>query len=158
MKCPKCGNDSDKVIDSRKARDGRAVRRRRECSECGYRFTTYEYIEEDQLLVVKKDGRREPFEINKLIAGIQIACRKRPISSKTIENTALSIKCELSEREVNEIDSDRIGEMVMKKLKEIDQVAYVRFASVYRQFKDVEEFHRALNKLFDEKLSDSLKD
>lgn len=151
MKCPFCGNNSDKVVDSRSVKDDRAVRRRRECLDCGRRFTTYEYVEESQLLVVKKDGRREPFDRAKIIAGLSIACRKRPVSADQIEAVANEIEAELSERGVLEIASNEIGEMVMERLKKIDQVSYVRFASVYRQFKDVDEFRRTLHKLFEEK-------
>jgi len=150
MKCPYCNSNSDKVVDSRSVRDGHAIRRRRECLDCGRRFTTYEYVEESQLLVIKKDGRREPFDRNKIIAGVQVSCRKRPVSAEQIESLTNSIEFEISERGVLEINTSEIGELVMERLKELDQVAYVRFASVYRQFKDVEEFRGALHKLLEE--------
>ncbi|RKZ28278.1 transcriptional regulator NrdR [bacterium] len=151
MKCPYCGSNSDKVVDSRSVREGRAIRRRRECLDCGRRFTTYEFVEESQLLVIKKDGRREPFDRGKIISGLQVACRKRPVSAEQIESVANQIEAELIERGSMEIKSTEIGEMVMARLKDIDQVAYVRFASVYRQFKDVDEFRTALHKLLEEK-------
>ena len=151
MRCPFCGSNSDKVVDSRSVKEDRAVRRRRECLDCGRRFTTYEYVEETQLLVIKKDGRREPFDRVKIVAGLSLACRKRPISAAQIEAVANEIETELCEKETLEINSSEIGEMVMEKLKKIDQVAYVRFASVYRQFKDVDEFRKTLHKLFEEK-------
>ncbi len=149
MRCPYCDSDSDKVVDSRSVRDGRGVRRRRECLECGRRFTTYEFIEESQLLVIKKDGRREPFDRSKIIKGIQIACRKRPVSAEQMEAIANSIEVEFSGNGAMEVLSSKIGEKIMEHLKDVDQVAYVRFASVYRQFKDVGEFRIALHKLLE---------
>jgi len=149
MKCPYCDSNSDRVVDSRSVREGRGVRRRRECLDCGRRFTTYEFVEESQLLVIKRDGRREPFDRTKIIRGIQIACRKRPVSADEIESIANSIEAELIESGGMEVGADIIGEMVMEKLEEVDQVAYVRFASVYRQFKDVNEFRSALKSLLD---------
>ena len=150
MKCPYCNTDSDRVVDSRSVRDGAGVRRRRECLNCGRRFTTYEYVEESRLLVIKKDGRREPFDRAKIIAGVQIACRKRPVSAGQIESIADRVESELSKKNTLEIESNQIGEMVMEFLKEIDQVAYVRFASVYRQFQDIKEFRNTLKKLLGE--------
>ncbi len=149
MKCPYCGSNSDRVVDSRSVREGRGVRRRRECLDCGRRFTTYEFVEESQLLIIKRDGRREPFDRAKIIKGIQIACRKRPVSAEQIESIANSIEAELLEAGSMEVDAEVVGEKVMEKLQEVDQVAYVRFASVYRQFKDVNEFRTALKSLLD---------
>ncbi len=149
MKCPYCNSNSDRVVDSRSVREGRGVRRRRECLDCGRRFTTYEFVEESQLLIIKRDGRREPFDRTKIIRGIQIACRKRPVSADEIESIANSIEAELMEVGSMEIGAEIVGEMVMERLKEVDQVAYVRFASVYRQFKDVDEFRSALKNLLD---------
>lgn len=149
MKCPYCNSNSDRVVDSRSVREGRGVRRRRECLDCGRRFTTYEFVEESQLLIIKRDGRREPFDRTKIIRGIQIACRKRPVSADEIESIANSIEAELLEGGSMEIGAEIVGEMVMERLKEVDQVAYVRFASVYRQFKDVDEFRSALKNLLD---------
>lgn len=149
MKCPYCSSNSDRVVDSRSVREGRGVRRRRECLDCGRRFTTYEFVEESQLLIIKRDGRREPFDRTKIIKGIQIACRKRPVSADEIESIANSIEAELIENGGMEVGADIVGEMVMEKLQEVDQVAYVRFASVYRQFKDVNEFRSALKNLLE---------
>ncbi len=149
MKCPYCSSNSDRVVDSRSVREGRGVRRRRECLDCGRRFTTYEFVEESQLLIIKRDGRREPFDRTKIIKGIQIACRKRPVSADEIESIANSIEAELIESGGMEVGADIVGEMVMEKLQEVDQVAYVRFASVYRQFKDVNEFRSALKILLE---------
>jgi len=149
MKCPYCDSNSDRVVDSRSVREGMGVRRRRECLDCGRRFTTYEFVEESQLLIIKRDGRREPFDRTKIIKGIQIACRKRPVSADEIESIANSIEAELIESGGMEVGADIVGEMVMEKLQEVDQVAYVRFASVYRQFKDVNEFRSALKNLLE---------
>ena len=140
MNCPFCGHSDDKVIDSRAASDGNAVRRRRECSKCGRRFTTYEMVEETSLLVIKKDGRREPFDRKKILCGVQKACEKRPISSEKIEHLVSTIEREINKRFDKEISSKNIGELIMDKLASLDEVAYVRFASVYRQFKDVNQF------------------
>jgi len=146
MKCPFCHNDSDKVVDSRVVRNGYTVRRRRECLECGRRYTTYEYIEETQVLVIKKDGRRVPFDRAKIVDGLRLACRKRPISADKIESVANSIEIEMNERGSLEVSSSEIGEIVMERLAEIDRVAYVRFASVYRSFDDVGEFQAEVEK------------
>jgi transcriptional repressor NrdR len=140
MKCPFCGHEEDKVVDSRTSKEGRAVRRRRECIKCEKRFTTYEYVESVPLTIVKNDQRREPFDREKLLSGMQSACKKRPISMKKIESIADGIEEELSKLSKTEIASTEIGRMVMTELAKLDEVAYVRFASVYRKFKDAGEF------------------
>jgi len=140
MKCPFCNFADTKVIDSRLGKEGNNIRRRRECMQCERRFTTYERVEEILPLVVKKDGRRQPFERLKVIAGIQRACEKRPVSIATIEKIVDQIERQLQETGEREVDSSRIGKAVMDALHDIDEVAYVRFASVYRQFKDLNEF------------------
>ena len=140
MKCPFCGYKEDKVVDSRATAEESAVRRRRECLKCGKRFTTYEYIEEVSLLVIKKDGRREPFDRKKILAGIIRACEKRPVSVEKMENVVIQVEHTIQKKSDREVLSSRIGELVMERLKAIDDVAYVRFASVYRQFKDVGQF------------------
>lgn len=140
MKCPFCAYIDSKVIDSRLSKEGNNIRRRRECGECERRFTTYERIEEMQPLVVKKDGRRQPFDRVKILAGIQRACEKRPVSSEAIEKIIDRIELSLLESGERETESSRIGEAVMAALRDLDEVAYVRFASVYRQFKDINEF------------------
>ncbi len=140
MKCPFCGHADDKVIDSRTSSDGNAVRRRRECLKCGKRFTTYEYVEEMSLMVVKKDGRREPFDRKKILNGIQKACEKRPVSSQRIEDLVAAVEHEIYRKFDKEVYSKDIGELIMDNLAVLDEVAYVRFASVYRQFKDVNQF------------------
>ncbi|EQB63869.1 MAG: hypothetical protein RBG1_1C00001G1448 [candidate division Zixibacteria bacterium RBG-1] len=150
MKCPFCSHEEDKVVDSRTAQDGRAVRRRRECLKCGKRFTTYEFIETVSLTVVKNDARREPFDRQKLLKGMTLACNKRPISEKKLESIVDEIEEELLALSKKEITSQEIGELVMKKLKDVDEVAYVRFASVYRKFKDKNEFFDELKGLLGE--------
>ena len=140
MKCPYCTKIDNKVIDSRLSKDGRMIRRRRECVECGRRFTTYEKLEEVLPMVVKKDGRREPFNREKIISGIRKACQKLPVSMTSIEEFVDTLELYFQELGKKEIDSSDIGERVINKLKEWDEVAYVRFASVYRQFKDINEF------------------
>ncbi|MDP2938132.1 MAG: transcriptional regulator NrdR [Candidatus Omnitrophota bacterium] len=140
MKCPYCGYKEDKVVDSRATAEESAIRRRRECLKCGKRFTTYEYIEEVSLLVIKKDGRREPFDRKKILSGIIKACEKRPISMEKIEDIVIQIERAIQKKSDREVSSSRIGELVMERLKGLDDVAYVRFASVYRQFKDVGQF------------------
>lgn len=140
MKCPYCTQIDNKVIDSRLSKDGRTIRRRRECLACSRRFTTYEKLEDVLPMVVKKDGRREPFNRNKIIAGIASACQKRPVSVTRIEEFVDSIELYFQELGKKEIVSSEVGERVINKLKEWDEVAYVRFASVYRQFKDINEF------------------
>lgn len=147
MKCPFCQKSSNKVVDSRLSQNGRAIRRRRECLKCRKRFTTYEYIEETPLMVIKKDGRREPFDRNKLLAGIMKACEKRPISIEKIEKLVNSIEQTLQKDFQRELRSKVIGELVMKKLYDLDEIAYVRFASVYRQFKDVNQFMKEIKHL-----------
>ena len=155
MKCPYCGHEEDKVVDSRSSKDGEAIRRRRECLGCGERFTTYEYIEKTPLNVVKRDGRREPFNRQKLISGMLTACRKRPISTERIESLADQIELEISETASSEVTSLTIGQKVMEKLKALDEVSYVRFASVYRKFKDTSEFQTVLKGLSTRKPPDT---
>ena len=140
MKCPFCANAENKVIDSRISKDGDAIRRRRECIACGKRFTTYEFVEEVLPTVVKKDGRREPFDRTKIRSGIKKACEKRPISMDAIETMVENVEQACQEYQGKEIPSSMVGEKVMKELQRLDGVAYVRFASVYRQFRDVGEF------------------
>jgi transcriptional repressor NrdR len=140
MKCPFCGFEQDKVVDSRSSKEGRAVRRRRECLKCEKRFTTYEYIEKFPLTVVKNDQRREPYDRQKLLQGILSACKKRPISMKKIESIVDKIENEIDKLAKTEINSLEIGKYVMDELYKLDDVAYVRFASVYRKFKDRDEF------------------
>jgi len=144
MRCPFCKKDNDKVIDSRSANAGATVRRRRECLECGKRFTTYEKVEEITLYVIKKDGRRDVFDREKIKRGLLTACKKRPVSLQTIEDIVNRIEIELYEKYDREVKSTKIGDLVMRELKSVDHVAYVRFASVYREFKDVSEFMREL--------------
>ena len=140
MRCPYCGYKEDKVVDSRATAEESAIRRRRECAKCGKRFTTYEYIEEISLMVIKKDGRREPFDRKKVLAGVMKACEKRPISVEKMEEIITQVERTIQKKSDREVASSRIGELVMEKLKSLDDVAYVRFASVYRQFKDVGQF------------------
>ena len=144
MKCPYCTDLENKVIDSRLSKDGRTIRRRRECLKCERRFTTYEKLEEVLPMIVKKDGRREPFNRGKIIEGIKKACQKRPVSVTKIEEFVDSVEFHFQELGKKEIDSTEIGEMVINSLKEWDEVAYVRFASVYRQFRDINEFMNEL--------------
>ncbi len=147
MKCPFCENEETKVVDTRPTDEGHTIRRRRECINCGKRFTTYEKIENMQLIVVKKDKTREVFDRAKMLNGIIRACEKRPVSLKEIERITDNIEKKLQNSLENEITSDRIGELVMEELKNLDDVAYVRFASVYRQFKDINTFMDELKKL-----------
>jgi len=151
MKCPFCGHQEDKVMDSRPSKGGSAIRRRRECLKCKKRFTTYEQIEEILPMVVKRDGRREPFDRLKIVAGVRKAVEKRPVSSEKIEGLVDDIENALMERAAKEINSTEIGEMVMSRLKDLDDVAYVRFASVYRQFKDIGAFMDEVKKLMSRK-------
>lgn len=146
MKCPFCGSTDDKVIDSRTIRDGEAIRRRRECRSCGRRFTSYEQIEETQLQVVKKDGRREAYDRAKVLAGVRKACEKRPVSVEQVEEIANRIEAGVC-ADKREVLSSELGEAVIVELSKLDEVAYVRFASVYRQFKSVEEFMAAVKQL-----------
>ncbi len=140
MKCSNCESKSTKVLDSRPIEEGRGIRRRRECEECGFRFTTFERVEELPLVVVKKDGTRQEYSREKLIRGLIKACEKRPVPLETIEKLAIQVENEIRNQGVSEIDSKEIGEKVMDRLSDIDEVAYVRFASVYRQFKDLSVF------------------
>jgi transcriptional repressor NrdR len=144
MRCPFCKKDNDKVIDSRSANAGATVRRRRECLACSKRFTTYEKVEEITLYVIKKDGRRDVFDREKIKRGLLTACKKRPVSLQTIEDIVNRIEIELYEKYDREVKSTKVGDLVMRELKSVDHVAYVRFASVYREFKDVSEFMREL--------------
>jgi len=147
MKCPYCAYEENQVLDSRDSEDLSSVRRRRECLKCGKRFTTYERVEMVDLFIIKKDGRREQFERNKLLVGIQRACEKRPISIDTIEDTVDEIEQNLRKRKTTEIPSKVIGEIVTRRLKALDKVAYIRFASVYRAFEDVESFEKEVQNL-----------
>lgn len=147
MKCPFCGESEDKVIDSRSSKDGNEIRRRRECLECGRRFTTYERIEEIPVMIIKKDGRREVFSRDKVRAGIQRACEKLDISINTIDAYLDDLERDLRETGEKEIPSNKIGERVMGKLHQLSDIAYVRFASVYREFKDVNDFVDELKSL-----------
>ncbi|MFT7516623.1 MAG: transcriptional repressor NrdR [Myxococcota bacterium] len=147
MRCPYCKSDKDRVIDSRSAADGYSIRRRRECEQCSRRFTTYERMEETPLRVVKKDGSRVPFDRNQIYKGMLKACEKRPVSMEGLDNITASIERNLSEMFDREVGSKYIGQLVMDELKKLDQVAYVRFASVYREFKDVEQFVHELKPL-----------
>ncbi|HZK22220.1 MAG TPA: transcriptional regulator NrdR [Oscillospiraceae bacterium] len=151
MKCPFCAYEESKVIDSRPTDEGERIRRRRECINCAKRFTTYEIIETVPIVVVKKDKSREVFDRDKILAGMLRACEKRPVSLDTIERAVDFIQSELQNSLDREVNSTKIGELVMQKLKEIDEVAYVRFASVYRQFKDINTFRDELNKLLGDK-------
>lgn len=147
MKCPFCGYEESKVIDSRPTDEGERIRRRRECLNCAKRFTTYEMIESLPIIVIKKDGSRETFDRQKLLTGMLRACEKRPVSIETLDRVILEIETVIQNSLDREVSSDKIGELVMEKLKDIDEVAYVRFASVYRQFKDINTFMDELNKL-----------
>jgi len=147
MKCPYCGHLGDKVVDSRESKEGDAIRRRRECLECGRRFTSYERIDEIPYMVVKKDGRRERFERQKLVAGLLKACEKRPVRIPALEAIADKIEAHLQEKPEREMSTEDIGALVMRELKHLDKVAFVRFASVYRNFRDVDEFKDELNAL-----------
>jgi transcriptional repressor NrdR len=151
MKCPYCDHAESKVIDSRESKNGFTIRRRRECLACTKRFTTYEKIEEIPYMVVKKDGRRQRFDDQKVLRGLLIACEKRPISVSQLEDIVEEIENMLQEKAEKEIRADEIGQYVIKRLHELDKVAYVRFASVYRDFKDVLEFKQELEKILKEK-------
>ena len=150
MKCNYCGHIESKVVDSRPNEEGTSIRRRRECIECGKRFTTYERVENFTVMVVKKDGRREAFDSAKLLNGIRKACEKRPVAMKELDDMVVSIEKEVANSLDQEIRSEKLGEIVMRHLKDLDEVAYVRFASVYRQFKDINTFMDELNKLLNE--------
>jgi transcriptional repressor NrdR len=147
MRCPKCGHSDDKVIDSRNSKGGTVIRRRRECLKCNYRFTTYEEIAQEDWFVIKKDARHEAFSKTKLRGGIEKACEKRPVSVEGIDRLVERIVDELEAEYDREIPSRAIGEKIMKHLRELDEVAYVRFASVYRQFKDINEFVEEIKNL-----------
>lgn len=151
MRCPFCGDDNTRVIDSRPADDNQAIRRRRQCDECGKRFTTYEKVETIPLIVIKKDKNRETYDRSKIESGVVRSCHKRPVSAEAIEKCIDDIEAQIFNLEVKEISSNEIGEIVMDQIKELDQVAYVRFASVYREFKDVNTFMSELKKLLDNK-------
>jgi transcriptional repressor NrdR len=148
VKCPYCGHLGDKVVDSRESKEGEVIRRRRECLECGRRFTSYERIDEIPYMVVKKDGRRERFERQKLVAGLLKACEKRPVRVAALDAIADKVEAALQEKPEREISTEEIGAYVMQDLKQLDKVAFVRFASVYRNFRDLDEFRNELNQLF----------
>ncbi len=151
MKCPFCGFEDDRVIDSRPTEEGTAIRRRRECSNCLKRFTTYEKVENIPVMVIKKDKSREPFDREKLLGGLMKACEKRPVPMSELEKIVDDIEAQLSNTLQREVTSRDIGELAISRLKSLDEVAYVRFASVYRQFKDINTFMDELNKLLREK-------
>ncbi|HKB08420.1 MAG TPA: transcriptional regulator NrdR [Candidatus Polarisedimenticolia bacterium] len=151
MKCPFCAHIEDKVVDSREGKDGLVIRRRRECLSCGRRFTSYERIDEIPYAVVKKDGTREPYDRNKVLGGLRKACEKRPVSPAALEKVADEIEQMLQESAEREITTTKIGEKVTERLRELDKVAYVRFASVYRQFEDVDQFMKVLNDLLEQR-------
>ena len=151
MTCPFCGHLGDKVVDSRESKEGEVIRRRRECLECGRRFTSYERIDEIPYMVIKKDGTRERFERQKLIAGLLKACEKRPVSVAAVEGVADRLESMLQERPEKEMSTAEVGEVVMEELKRLDKVAYVRFASVYRHFRDIGEFMSELKDLLNAK-------
>ncbi len=158
MQCPFCKSDNDKVIDSRAAEGGTVVRRRRQCLECDRRYTTYERIEEIPLRVIKKDGTRVPFERRKVFEGMVKACEKRPVATEALEQIVQQVERELADIAEREVTSREIGEMVMRKLRDLDQVAYVRFASVYREFKDISQFLEELRPLLERRTSEDGKD
>ncbi|MCE9581219.1 MAG: transcriptional regulator NrdR [Planctomycetes bacterium] len=151
MRCPFCKADNDKVIDSRSTSDGNSIRRRRECLACNKRFTTYERTEAQPLVIIKKDGTRQPFDRNKILDGIRKACQKRPIETQKIEDIVSRIELELYERFEKEVPSMEVGELIMKELRELDSVAYVRFASVYRAFQEAQDFVEAAQRVGDKK-------
>ena len=149
MKCPACNHMDTKVVDSRLNNDGTSIRRRRECLKCEKRFTTYEYVEEVPLMIVKKDGRRQPFDRKKIISGLVKACEKRPISIDKMEDITMEIERIIQKKYDREVDAAAIGTLIMEKLAQLDEVAYVRFASVYRQFRDVNQFMNELKSMLD---------
>ena len=151
MKCPYCGYQESKVVDSSPSEDGTSIRRRRECLECQKRFTTYEFVESLPIVVIKKDGSRQTFDRNKVLNGMVRACEKRPVSMATLEATVADIEQIIQNSLEREVSTEQIGELVMERLKPLDEVAYVRFASVYRQFKDINSFMSELNKILAEK-------
>lgn len=147
MRCPFCAHPEDRVVDSRELSEGTQVRRRRECVSCGRRFTTYERIEEVPALVVKRDGRREPYDRAKVLSGVLRACEKRPVTMRQVEESADAVEAAVNRKDDREIRSEEIGQILMRRLRELDQVAYVRFASVYRRFEDIEQFSFELKRL-----------
>jgi transcriptional repressor NrdR len=147
MKCPHCGFLEDKVVDSRPSQDGRAIRRRRECLKCGERFTTYEYVEQSSLTVIKSDDRREPFDRSKILRGLKLACNKRPVTTEQMETLCDQVEAHFQSIGRSDILSRDIGEYVVESLRDLDEIAFVRFASVYRKFQDKEEFLAELKKL-----------
>jgi transcriptional repressor NrdR len=149
MKCPYCGHLEDKVVDSRESKEGEVIRRRRECLGCGKRFTSYERIDQIPHMVVKKDGRREPFDREKVMAGLRKACEKRPIPTKTLETIVDRVEAMVQESPDREVPTGAVGEFLMERLRELDRVAFVRFASVYRDFKDVDQFMATLKGLLE---------
>lgn len=151
MRCSYCGYEDSKVLDSRPVEDGRSIRRRRECQRCGKRFTTYERVEEISLLVVKRDGSREIFDKNKILAGLVRACDKRPVPMSTLEDMVADIEKELRNSMEKEVTAKQIGDMVMVRLRQVDDVAYVRFASVYRKFEDIETFMKEIHNMMSQK-------
>jgi transcriptional repressor NrdR len=154
MKCPFCNHNEDKVIDSRETAEGAAVRRRRECLYCAKRFTTYEYVEKTPLMVIKKDGRREPFSRQKILSGLVKACEKRSVSMENLEKLVSEVEAEIQKKFEQEVESRYVGELVIEKLSKLDDVAYVRFASVYRQFKDINQFMRELRDVLSKRMND----
>lgn len=149
MKCPRCAFEEDKVVDSRTTKEGEAIRRRRECLKCAFRFTTYEYIERAPMMVVKRDGRREQYSREKLLTGLLKACEKRPVSREQLEKIVDEIEATIFGKFKNELKSTELGNLVIEKLQGLDEVAYVRFASVYRQFKDINQFMSEVKGLLD---------
>lgn len=147
MRCPHCGDTDDRVVDSRSVQNASAIRRRRECLACGERFTTYEYVEAFSLIIIKRDGRREPYDRSKLQDGLLTACKKRPVPMEQIEELVRAVEGRLQNLGRREVPSRQVGEIVMEELRKVDQVAYVRFASVYRDFKTAEEFRSELDRL-----------
>ena len=157
MKCPFCGFADSRVIDSRPTDEDSRIRRRRECTQCGKRFTTYEIVESLPIVVVKKDNSREPFDRNKVLGGLLRACEKRPVSLERLEQAVDEIETQIQNSLEREVSTSKIGEYVMEQLMRIDDVAYIRFASVYRQFKDIKSFHEAIRKLMDDEEADDRK-
>jgi transcriptional repressor NrdR len=147
VRCPFCATDEDKVIDSRQSKDGREIRRRRECLACDRRFTTYERVEEALPMVIKADGRREPFDRNKIVAGLKRAAAKRPVSMEAIEQLAEQVERDIAELGQSEVAASDIGERVLPRLRQLDEVSYVRFASIYRDFRDIDEFAKELGEV-----------
>jgi transcriptional repressor NrdR len=147
MRCPFCGTDEDKVIDSRQSKDGREIRRRRECLACARRFTTYERVEEALPMVIKADSRREPFDRNKIVTGLKRAVAKRPVSTAALEELAEEVEREIAELGSGEVAAHEIGERVLPRLRQLDEVSYVRYASIYRDFRDIEEFAKELGEV-----------